>query len=380
MRAALAAGSSHAPMENAAGCEIHHSEINNKLVAANCPALVFQLFVSVLRLGERMRIRSRGRLALAAGTSAALLALVSVLWLETRTVPIDHVASPPPRESMKVASPRPGELIKPGRYYTGEEPTAAADTASKNAEQSAVLAQSPTPPAPEAAPPSSAVPEQRLAATRPLRPPPQASTALTASPPVMPTRIFSGPTQYPPATFAAYGIVAFTSLAAPAERERYEMMCQAYVTTLLHYSQVAAPHEQQMVTVWPIDSDDEATHLNRPTQNNASSCKEAIDHYGLYVAKMAIEDAKKNRVPVTGRGWSPATNKGQIGALVLRLDLSKVTTLEQAKERFNEWSTEIAENPELWESGWNIEKLRTTIRFWADHYGPGLLQVFGGKG
>jgi hypothetical protein len=78
--------------------------------------------------------------------------------------------------------------------------------------------------------------------------------------------------------------------------------------------------------------------------------------------------------------WSPATQKGQPGSLVLTSDFSDVTTLQQAKDLFSDWSANIQENPELWKEGWNLEKVKIVIRLWADKYGMQFLNLFGGKG
>lgn len=76
------------------------------------------------------------------------------------------------------------------------------------------------------------------------------------------SRIFAGPGQYPPAEFAAYGIVAFRTLAAPDDRAHYELICEAYVRSLLHVSELDVPPAEQMVTVWPVDSDAVAYRIN----------------------------------------------------------------------------------------------------------------------
>jgi hypothetical protein len=208
-----------------------------------------------------------------------------------------------------------------------------------------------------------------------------------ASPPpapsVFPSRIFSGPAQYPPTSFAAYGIVAFKSRPTPDEVPRYQMICDAYIAVLLHYTEVQAPLNAQMVTVWPIDTNDKADSLNKADRTNV--CKEAVPHYGLVTALTAMKDANQSHADLRGEGpfllaWSPAGQKGAPDALVLVVDLSNVTTPQQAKDYFSRWSDDIQQNTELWKRGWNMEKLVAVIRLWADKWGPQILQVFGAKG
>ena len=200
---------------------------------------------------------------------------------------------------------------------------------------------------------------------------------------IYPSRIFAGPTQYPPASFAAYGVVAFPSRAAPEDIERYHMICEAYVTTLPHSGEVRHSLDKQMVTVWPINSDADAVRLNAQPLNDL--CKDAVQHYGLLTSLKAIKDARLSNATINGRGpfllaWSPATQKAQVGSLVLISNLSDVTTLEQAKDLSFSWSSDIQGNPDIWKKGWDIGKLKLVIRLWADKYGTQFLKLVGTKG
>ena len=203
----------------------------------------------------------------------------------------------------------------------------------------------------------------------------------TVEPP-QPSRIFAGPTQYPPRAFAAYGIVAFTSRAVSDDFSRHVMICNAYVTGLLHFSETQAPQKSQMVTVWPIATNNEANQINTLPRDNL--CSDAVRHYGLATSLEAIASARLNHVTLDGTGpfllaWSPAEEKGKPDALVLVSDLSDVTTAEQAREIFRQWSIDIQNNPALWRNGWNREKIRIKIQLWADKYGPKVLALFGSK-
>jgi chemotaxis protein MotB len=204
------------------------------------------------------------------------------------------------------------------------------------------------------------------------------------APATLPSRLFAGPTQYPPRQFAAYGIIAFTSRAMPDDRLRDEMFCNAYIASLPFFKEVPTPIKDQMVTVWPIEANSTAYQINVMARGDRL-CKEAVRAYGLVAALNAINDAKHSNAEVGGVGpfvlaWSPSEQKGRSDALVLVSDLSDITTYAQAKQVFVQWASDIVENPELWRKGWNTEKLKFVIRLWADKYGPRILKLFGAPG
>jgi hypothetical protein len=219
--------------------------------------------------------------------------------------------------------------------------------------------------------------QSRGAATGALAGPQSGTTAQ-----VLASRLFAGPTQYPPHDFAAYGILAFKTRATSDDTPRYEMICNAYVTGLLHVSDVKVLLKYQMVTVWPIESDSQATRINKMPRE--SLCPEAVRRYGLPISLEAIQSARRSGARFDDTGpyllaWSPSETKGQPDALVLVSDLSDVTTSEQAKQIFFDWFSKIQENPELWRPGWDIAKLKVIIRLWADKYGEKLLKIVGVK-
>jgi hypothetical protein len=199
---------------------------------------------------------------------------------------------------------------------------------------------------------------------------------------VVASRLFAGPSQYPPDKFAAYGILAFRSRAASHDRARHLMLCEAYVVTLPHASELAIAVADQMTTVWPIDSDREAEELNRVQRTEM--CETAVDHYGLATALQALKDAERAGMKAFGIGpfllaWSPSRAKGKPNALVLVADLSDVTTFRQAQELLLKWSDDIEQDPSLWRRGWDLERVRLKIRLWVDDYGPRILALFGAK-
>jgi hypothetical protein len=196
------------------------------------------------------------------------------------------------------------------------------------------------------------------------------------------SRLFAGPDQYPPENFAAYGILAFPSRATSNDRDRYTMLCEAYVAVLPHAFELALPDTQQMVTVWPVTTNSIASQLNRTPQGDV--CPTAVDNYGLVVATRALKDAAPAKAELDGRGpfllaWSPATQKGKLDALVLEANLSNVTTPDEAKLRLLRWKSDILENPDIWIHGWDLERVKTKTREWLDEYGPKVLMLFGTK-
>jgi hypothetical protein len=194
--------------------------------------------------------------------------------------------------------------------------------------------------------------------------------------------MFAGPGQYPPTKFLAYGIVAFPARATPDSSERFKIICNAYQSNLLFYTDVGVPTSDQMVTVWPIEKDPDATSLNNMDRDKM--CQGAVDKYGLKTSLQAIADARAAGAALQGRGpfllaWSPAILKGRQDALVLTLDLSMVANTDQADRLFQEWKSDIIENPELWNRGWRLERIKNLVALRADKFGSDLLKVFGGK-
>lgn len=194
------------------------------------------------------------------------------------------------------------------------------------------------------------------------------------------SRIFAGPGQYPPIEFNAYGIVAFRTRPSTDDRLRYMGICEAYIASILHETEIDIPKNEQMVTVWPVSTDVMAGKINKIARKRV--CNLAVDNYGSKVAIKAIKDAESAGAKLSGDGpfllaWSPATNKGSSEALVLVSNLSNVQNIRQAKDLFREWVIDIENDPRKWRGGWNIELIRIRIRHWVDNYGEKTLQIFG---
>lgn len=199
------------------------------------------------------------------------------------------------------------------------------------------------------------------------------------------SRLFAGPTQYPPGDFAAYAILVFRSLATSFDRDRHQLICEAFVSGLPAARDLSrglgVPFSDQIVTVWPVSEDAVADELNKRRRD---LCMSALDEYDLVAARKALSDAALVGVSFRGRGpfliaWSPARSKGRPDAVVLQADLSHVETIEQANAVFRGWVNEIERTPELWSDGWDIASVRVTIRNWLDQYGDEVLELFGGK-
>lgn len=198
-------------------------------------------------------------------------------------------------------------------------------------------------------------------------------------------RLFAEPGEYPPEAFGAYGIVAFPTLAVEETHERHLLICRAYTASIVASDRQPAPPENQMVTVWPIETGGGSDALNEGRVSPV--CERAVQKYSLFLAREAIRDAARAEgVDPTSllRGgpyliaWAPSTARGREDTVVLIADMSDVTTYEQAESVFREWARDI-ETPETWdgEDGWNLDNLRTAIRHWADKYGPRVLGIFG---
>jgi hypothetical protein len=210
----------------------------------------------------------------------------------------------------------------------------------------------------------------------------KSSVPASSSEIVLPTRMAAGPNQYPPRQFKAYGIVAFKTRPTSSDRDRYDMICDAYKSSLPYYKDVKALPKDQMVTVWPVESNSWADRINEEPRERI--CADAVPHYGLAIALEAIDSAKKNGAALDGQGpfllaWSPGSAKGQPDALVLVADMSDVINNEQSKQIFAQWALDIQNDPSLWDPTWNMEKLRLRIQLWADKWGTRILNTYKSK-
>ncbi|MHA7826209.1 MAG: peptidoglycan-binding domain-containing protein [Roseovarius sp.] len=214
----------------------------------------------------------------------------------------------------------------------------------------------------------------------------QASSSPTGRPAApTPTRTFAGPGQFPPTGFRGYGFVAFPARAAEFDFKRHTMICQAYMNSLPTISAVRQSREDQFVTVWPLTDGDEAVALNRKVRRSVvpAACERAINGYDANRAREVIRMVRQNEdAAFEGRGpflfgWIPADGFGEVGKLILLLDLSRVTTYEQALTQLQSWQQRVETNPELLRDGFSIENLRRLIRDWSDQHGQAFLLLIG---
>jgi hypothetical protein len=203
------------------------------------------------------------------------------------------------------------------------------------------------------------------------------SSANSNNPPVLPTRAFLPPHDLPP-NFAAYGIVAFAEKAMSSTSARHRAVCEAFLASLPPSSLASVPTQQQMVTVWPVDSMTVPEQLKRANPD----CDVAISHYDLPTALTALKEARtQQHSEFLGQGpyllgWAPSSTKGQKDALVLIVDLSNARTSAELLERFKFWREQIEQKPELWRRGWDKPGVLALIRNWADRWGT-MIFFFG---
>lgn len=203
--------------------------------------------------------------------------------------------------------------------------------------------------------------------------------AQTAKNELRASRIFSGPEEYPPTNFAAYGILAFKATASNFDVERHKMICEAFIHAVMPSEKLAPPPKSQMVTVWPMASSQHASAATKARIDR--TCDVAVSNYGLPIAIAAIRDAEATGEALNGEGpfliaWSPPSAKGNAKAVVLLADLSDIAEYKVASEVMYKWVQDIEKNPQYWERGFD-HRLRATVRAWADEFGPRLLNVIG---
>ena len=191
----------------------------------------------------------------------------------------------------------------------------------------------------------------------------------------------------PPTVFAACGVVAFGAAATDERRAGYTAICAGYIAGL-PMAQLLARRgvslAQQMATVWPLGTPDLANDLNEANRHDTDVCADVVADTDLVASRDAIAKARRaTGQALAGQGpfllaWSPSTIFGQAEVPVLVWDMTNVTNATQATDMFSDWAIEIERSPELWADGWNLEKLRSTLRLLADKYGAGVIALIGG--
>ena len=200
------------------------------------------------------------------------------------------------------------------------------------------------------------------------------------------SRLFAAENQYPPNSFAAYGIIAFRSRATEATSDRYIAICEGYLSSILSFSDLVHKNvkpSQQMVTVWPLSSENLANYLNSNVGGSSYNCEEIVREINFTLSKNSIKTAESQmETKLTGDGpyllaWSPSQNINEEETLVLSLNLSRVTNVQQATRMFIFWIDEIEKDSKLWSSGWNLERFRLKIMLASDRIGNDILKLLG---
>ncbi|WP_172331076.1 peptidoglycan-binding protein [Mangrovicoccus sp. HB161399] len=200
---------------------------------------------------------------------------------------------------------------------------------------------------------------------------------------LLPTRSFLGPHETPPEGYGGYGVLAFKSLATEFDIDRLRMICQAFFASLPDAGSTRLPPSRQFLTVWPVESTEVSQMLNgSPDMSIDEKCTQGLLHYDLIGSALAIDAAQRAGFRDSGIGpyliaWSPSDTFGRNDVIVLRLDLSRVTTYDQARAIMEDWKHKVEQDPATLSGGFKLERVRTLLRQWADSYGPGFLVAIG---
>ena len=173
--------------------------------------------------------------------------------------------------------------------------------------------------------------------------------------------------------------MAFPQRSTPQTERRHISICHAFLASLPDTSEINRPPSDQMVTVWPVESETVASELSHRT--GESICQLAVTRYHLRSALLALRQAKTDKaINLSGEGpyllaWAPSSEKGKSSAIVLIYDLSNDVRPEQYAASFRAWRNDIERKPELWRHGWSLADLRNVIRNWADRWGSLFLSI-----
>ncbi|MDO9711989.1 hypothetical protein [Paracraurococcus lichenis] len=191
--------------------------------------------------------------------------------------------------------------------------------------------------------------------------------------PLVPARMFLRSDQIPPPRVAAYGVVALRARPTPATEARLRAACTAFLASLPERQSLpsSVPEKDLMLTIWPIFTAGDAA-------NTDFGCDYLLANYDLHAGLSAIQDAELQGASLTGRGpyligWSPSNTRGVRDAVVLVVDTSSFESQQSFDEAFLFWQRKIVEDPQLWRSGFSLERVRLAIRDFVDKYGQGIL-------
>jgi hypothetical protein len=192
---------------------------------------------------------------------------------------------------------------------------------------------------------------------------------------LVPVREFLRSVQIPPQDYGAYGVMAFRAKATPVSRARLKMACTAFTATLARNQDVpkSVAVKDRMLTVWPLDDPD-------AKEAKADDCEFLLDHYELYAADSAIEDARKQGAHFGDEGpfligWSPSNTRAVPDKLVLVIDMSGLSSQDSFNQMLRFWKEKIVQDTEMWRQGFSIDRFRLSVRDFVDHYGDTILSA-----
>lgn len=192
---------------------------------------------------------------------------------------------------------------------------------------------------------------------------------------LLPVRAFVKSDDIPPIGYGAYGIVALQSKVTEANRLKLQMVCKSFIATFPKDTLVSSeiPLSDRMITLWPI---------YKPASDKAKNddCDFALEDYDLAPSELAMNDARLQGGKFDGEGpyligWSPASSRGQKDNLVLIIDLSAANSQGEIDRLFLYWKQKVVEDPAAWRGGFSLERIRASIKNFADTYGPSILDA-----
>lgn len=191
--------------------------------------------------------------------------------------------------------------------------------------------------------------------------------------PLEPVRAYLSAKDIPPAGAGAYGLVVLQARPTPASRAKLIMVCRSFVAYFPRSEKSDVPINDQMITVWPLET---------PGAEEAKrdDCGYALDNYDLVASQAAIRDAHAQHADFEGEGpylvgWSPSNSRAIPDALVLVVDLSSDITQVDIDHKFQFWKNEIVQDPSKWRHGFVSDRIRESIRKFADTYGQAMLDA-----
>ncbi|WP_322890531.1 MULTISPECIES: hypothetical protein [unclassified Yoonia] len=173
-------------------------------------------------------------------------------------------------------------------------------------------------------------------------------------------RVFAGPSQFNPANFDVYGVVAFPSAPTSANRSRFVMICEAFMQGISPVSETDSARANLALTVWPVQKEITDQQIGfRLTE----ACTNATDLYDAKTSRDVIDAANRSGQNVDGRGpfliaWSPGAQFTNEARYIAFIDMSRVNRPSEAIERIREWRRLVVSEPETWEQRWSAGRFK----------------------